>query len=42
MSGDPPRLSDPTAVNQVYNVAVGERTTLNALFEAIRETRAPR
>ncbi|MBK1694915.1 LPS biosynthesis protein WbpP [Chromatium weissei] len=30
------------AVNQVYNVAVGERTTLNELFEAIRLALAPR
>ena len=29
------------AVNQVYNVAVGERTTLNQLFEAIRSLLAP-
>ncbi len=28
----------PDAVNQVYNVAVGDRTTLNDLFEAIRST----
>lgn len=27
----------PGAVNQVYNVAFGERTTLNQLFELIRE-----
>jgi len=27
----------PEAVNQVYNVAYGERTTLNQLFELIRE-----
>ncbi len=27
---------DPSAVNQVYNVAFGERTTLNELFEIIR------
>ncbi len=33
---------NPAAINQVYNVAVGERTTLNALFQAIRETLAPR
>ncbi len=26
----------PDAVDQVYNIAVGERTTLNQLFEAIR------
>ena len=35
-------VTDPAADNQVYNVAVGERTTLNALFAAIRETLAPR
>jgi len=29
------------AVNQVYNVAVGDRTTLNQLFEAIRSLLAP-
>jgi UDP-N-acetylglucosamine 4-epimerase len=29
------------ATNQVYNVAVGERTTLNDLFEAIRATLEP-
>lgn len=28
--------SDPEALNQVYNVAVGERTTLNQLFELER------
>lgn len=33
---------DPEAVNQVYNVAVGDRTTLNDLFEAIRVNLAPR
>jgi UDP-N-acetylglucosamine 4-epimerase len=27
----------PDASNQVYNVAVGERTTLNELFHALRE-----
>jgi UDP-N-acetylglucosamine 4-epimerase len=27
---------DPTAVNQVYNIAVGERTSLNRLFEILR------
>ena len=32
----------PDAVNQVYNVAVGDRTTLNELFEAIRVLLAPR
>ena len=35
-------VTEPAAVNQVYNVAVGERTTLNALFAAIRATLAPR
>jgi UDP-N-acetylglucosamine 4-epimerase len=30
------------ATNQVYNVAVGDRTTLNELFEAIRLLLAPR
>jgi UDP-N-acetylglucosamine 4-epimerase len=30
------------ATNQVYNVAVGERTTLNELFEAIRLLLVPR
>ncbi len=29
------------AANQVYNVAVGDRTTLNQLFEAIRALLAP-
>lgn len=33
---------DPAAVNQVYNVAVGERTSLNELFELIRAGLAPR
>ena len=28
--------SNPEALNQVYNVAVGERTTLNELYEQIR------
>ncbi|AFL74127.1 NAD-dependent epimerase/dehydratase family protein [Thiocystis violascens] len=32
----------PDAANQVYNVAVGERTSLNELFESIRATLAPR
>jgi len=31
----------PEAANQVYNVAVGDRTTLNQLFEAIRSLLAP-
>jgi len=30
------------AANQVYNVAVGDRTSLNQLFEAIRTNLAPR
>jgi len=29
--------ADPAAINQVYNVAVGERTTLNELFFGIRD-----
>lgn len=33
---------DPDAVAQVYNVAVGDRTTLNQLFEAIRALLEPR
>jgi UDP-N-acetylglucosamine/UDP-N-acetylgalactosamine 4-epimerase len=33
---------DGEAVNQVYNVAVGERTTLNQLFEYVRATLALR
>jgi UDP-N-acetylglucosamine/UDP-N-acetylgalactosamine 4-epimerase len=33
---------NPEATNQVYNVAVGDRTTLNDLFEAIRLLLAPR
>lgn len=32
----------PDAANQVYNVAVGDRTTLNDLFEAIRAILEPR
>ncbi|WP_310447191.1 NAD-dependent epimerase/dehydratase family protein [Thiobacillus sp.] len=32
----------PDAANQVYNVAVGDRTTLNQLYEAIRANLAPR
>jgi len=34
--------SDPAALNQVYNVAVGQRTTLNQLFEHLRSGLAPR
>jgi UDP-N-acetylglucosamine 4-epimerase len=33
---------DAAARNQVYNVAVGERTTLNHLFESIRAELTPR
>lgn len=33
---------DPAAVNQVYNVAVGQRTSLNELFEHLRATLAQR
>jgi UDP-N-acetylglucosamine 4-epimerase len=33
---------DPAAVNQVYNVAVGERTSLNELFEHLRALLASR
>lgn len=29
---------NPDAVNQIYNVALGDRTTLNQLFDLIRET----
>lgn len=33
---------DPAAINQVYNVALGDRTTLNELFEHIRSMVAER
>jgi UDP-N-acetylglucosamine 4-epimerase len=33
---------DPAAVNQVYNVAVGQRTSLNELFKHLRTMLAPR
>ena len=33
---------DTAAVNQVYNVAVGQRTSLNELFELLRAMLAPR
>jgi UDP-N-acetylglucosamine 4-epimerase len=33
---------DPAAVNQVYNVAVGDRTSLNTLFELLRSSLAGR
>jgi UDP-N-acetylglucosamine 4-epimerase len=35
-------VADPAAVNQVYNVAVGQRTSLNELFEHLRTMLAPR
>jgi len=35
-------VDDPAAVNQVYNVAQGERTSLNELFELIRSLLEPR
>jgi UDP-N-acetylglucosamine/UDP-N-acetyl-alpha-D-glucosaminouronate 4-epimerase len=33
---------NPSAVNQVYNVAVGERTTLNELFRSLKQLLLPR
>jgi len=33
---------DPAAVNQVYNVALGERTSLNELFQLIRSLLKPK
>jgi UDP-N-acetylglucosamine 4-epimerase len=33
---------DEAAVNQVYNVALGEKTTLNELFQIIRQALEPR
>jgi UDP-N-acetylglucosamine/UDP-N-acetylgalactosamine 4-epimerase len=33
---------DPEAIGQVYNVAVGERTSLNQLYEHLRRLLAPR
>jgi UDP-N-acetylglucosamine/UDP-N-acetylgalactosamine 4-epimerase len=35
-------VTDPAALNQVYNVAVGQRTTLNQLFEHLRGRLAAR
>ena len=32
--------TDPAAVNQVYNVAVDDRTSLNRLFEILRDALA--
>lgn len=34
-------VDDPEAVNQVYNVAVGDRTSLNQLLELLRARLAP-
>jgi UDP-N-acetylglucosamine 4-epimerase len=34
-------IPDPAAVNQVYNIAVGQRTSLNELFERLRALLAP-
>lgn len=33
--------TNPEALNQVYNVAVGDRTTLNGLFDALRQRLGP-
>jgi len=35
-------VDDPAAVNEVYNVALNEKTTLNELFEMIRSFLEPR
>jgi UDP-N-acetylglucosamine 4-epimerase len=35
-------VENPDAVNQVYNIAVGERTSLNQLYEGIRTSLLPR
>jgi UDP-N-acetylglucosamine 4-epimerase len=35
-------VEKPAALGQAYNVAVGQRTTLNELFELLRERLAPR
>jgi len=35
-------IPNPAALNQVYNVAVGQRTSLNQLFEHLRAMLAPR
>ena len=35
-------VDDPAAINQVYNVAVGHRTSLNELFALLRGMLAPR
>ena len=35
-------VENPAAVNQAYNIAVGHRTTLNELYEALRQRLLPR
>ena len=35
------RTGDPAAVNQVYNIALNERTSLNQLYEMMRELLLP-
>jgi len=35
-------VANPAAVNQVYNIALGEKTTLDELFEMIRSVLEPR
>ncbi len=35
-------VDDPAAVNQVYNIALGEMTTLSQLYATLRELLAPR
>jgi UDP-N-acetylglucosamine 4-epimerase len=35
-------VEDPAALNQAYNVALGERTSLNELFEVLRRRLLPR
>ena len=32
---------DPAAINQIYNIALGDRTTLNELYAAIRDALVP-
>ena len=38
---DPYTARDPSPLNQVYNVAVGDRTNLNDLFSLLRDNLAP-
>jgi len=35
-------VDDPAAVNEIYNVGLSEKTTLNELFEMIRSLLEPR